>query len=61
MPKRKTHEQYVAEVAIKYPDIEVIGEYINSSTKTAHKHKTCGNVWYVRPNSILRGCGCWLF
>jgi len=56
--QKKTHEQYVAELAIKHPDIEVVGEYINANTKTAHKHKTCGHIWDVRPNDILNGSGC---
>jgi len=55
---KKTHKQYVAELAIKYPDYEVIGEYINNSTKIAHRHKTCGNIWDVKPCSILSGKGC---
>ena len=54
----KTHEQYIAEVAIKNPNYEVVDEYKGSDIKTAHKHKTCGNVWNVRPNHILSGYGC---
>ena len=29
---RKTHEQYVEELAIANPDVEVIGEYVNAKT-----------------------------
>lgn len=32
MSKKKTHEQYVAEVAIKNPNIKIIGKYINANT-----------------------------
>ena len=33
MSKKKTHEEYVAELAIKNPNVEVVGEYINAKTK----------------------------
>jgi len=58
MRNRKTHKEYVAEVAIKYPDIKVVGEYKGNKTKIPHKHKTCGNVWHVIPTSILSGHSC---
>ena len=30
--RKKTHEEYVSELAIKNPSIEVIGEYIDAKT-----------------------------
>ena len=56
--KKKTHEEYVTEVAIKNPNIEVVGEYVNAKTKIEHKclkHDVCFN---AMPNNVLTGIGC---
>lgn len=58
MSKKKTHEEYVAELKIKNPNLEVVEEYINSSTPILHRCKIDGYEWYVRPNNILSGKGC---
>lgn len=56
--KKKTHEEYVAEVAAINPNIEVIGTYINARTKILHKCKIDGYEWCVKPSAILSGIGC---
>lgn len=56
--KKKTHEEYVAQVAEINPNIEVIGHYTGSMDKTLHRCKIDGYEWYVIPNSILHGTGC---
>ena len=56
--KRKTHEEYVEELKIKNPNVEVIGKYINANTKILHKcliHDTC---WDTTPSRVLQGMGC---
>ena len=40
------------------PDIEVVGKYIDSSTKIAFNCKVCGCQWNATPNSILQNQGC---
>ena len=49
--KRKTHEEYVTEVAKLYPNIEVVGKYVGSYIKIMHKCKIDGYIW--RPDQIL--------
>lgn len=58
MSKRKTHEEYVAELAAKNPNIEVIGCYINAVTKILHRCKLDNYEWYAKPNNTLNGKGC---
>ena len=58
MGKKKTHDEYVDEVAKINPDIEVVGKYINSSTEILHRCRIDGYMWMVRPNNILSGEGC---
>ena len=58
MPKKKTHDEYVAQVATINPNIEVLGNYMDSMTKILHKCKIDGYEWHVIPNSILQGTGC---
>lgn len=58
MSRKKTHEEYVAQVAEVNPNIEVIGVYVNTHTKIKHKCKIDGCEWDVEPNSILSGYGC---
>ena len=56
--KRKTHDEYVAEVFVKTSDIEVLGEYINSHVKILHRCKVCGCEWYALPTNVLNGSRC---
>lgn len=59
MAKKKTHEEYVAELAEKNPDIEVIGEYINAKTKILHHCLLHDVYWYITPDSALnKASGC---
>lgn len=58
MSKRKTHEEYVAQVFKVNPNIKVVGEYINASTKILHRCRIDKNEWYATPNNILSGHGC---
>lgn len=58
MPKKKTHEEYVAEVNKINPNIEVVGTYLDSKTKILHRCKIDGYEWYATPHNILRGRGC---
>lgn len=58
MSRRKTHEQYVAEVAVINPNIEVVGKYIDANTKILHRCKIDGYEWMAKPANILTGYGC---
>lgn len=55
---KKIHSQYVKELSVVNPDIEVLEEYVNTNTPILHKCKIDGYVWKVCPSSILRGHGC---
>ena len=54
----KTHDEYVSEIFIKIPTIEVLGIYVNNSTKILHRCKECGHEWNATPTYILNGRGC---
>lgn len=56
--KKKTHNEYIAEIEIINPNIEVIETFINVNTKILHRCKIDGYEWYATPNNILRGKGC---
>ena len=58
MMKKKTHEEYVQELAISNPDIEVVEKYINATTPIEHYCKKHNVFWNTSPVSILRGSGC---
>ena len=60
MAKKKTHEEYVAEVAIKNSNVEVIGKYDGNRKKILHKclNEKCNYEWYANPHDILSGTGC---
>ena len=58
MSKKKTHEEYVAEVAIKNPSVEVIGKYINANAKITHHCLIHDIYWDTTPSRILQGVGC---
>lgn len=56
--KRKSHEDFISELKQLNPNINVVGEYINCSTKIEVCCLTCNHSWYATPNSLLRGSGC---
>lgn len=56
--KKKTHEEYVMELTIKNPNLEVMGEYINARTKILHKCIVCNHEWFCLPNHALNSRSC---
>lgn len=58
MGKNKTHEEYVKEVEIKNPNVEVVGTYIDSKTNIDHRCKKHDIIWSAKPGNILNGNGC---
>ena len=60
MAKKQTkkHEQFIEEIKIKNPDIEILGTYINIYTKIKCKNLICGHIWEVNPRSLLKGSSC---
>lgn len=58
MSRKKTHEEYIAEVAKINPNIEVIGIYINAHERIEHRCLVCGRTWFTKPCGILLGYGC---
>lgn len=58
MKQKKTHEQYVKEVAKLHPNIEVLEKYKNAKTKILYKCKLDGHEWHKTPDHVLRGQGC---
>lgn len=56
--KRKSHEEFVKEIMLSNRPIEVLGKYVNCSTKIEVRCLKCYNTWSATPNSLLRGSGC---
>lgn len=56
--RKRTHEEYVAQVAQLNPNIEVVEKYIERHTKILHRCKIDGHEWYATPGDILKGGGC---
>lgn len=55
---RKTHEEYVNELSIKNPYVEVIEDYIGANVKIKHKCLLHNIIWEISPACALRGQGC---
>lgn len=56
---KKTHDEFIDELKKINQDIEVIGKYVNSTTKILCKCKIDGFEWNVKPSNLLhlhRGC-----
>lgn len=58
MSRKKTHEQYVVELSIVMPTVEVIDRYIDARTNIQHKCLACEHIWSPAPTNVLRGHGC---
>ena len=55
----KTHEDYIQELLIKNPNVEVVGRYMGYQTKTLHHCLKHDEYWETTPSSALKGCGCY--
>lgn len=58
MAQKKTREEYMVQLKIKNPDIELVGDYINDHTKTLHRCNKHNVLWDISPNKALQGRGC---
>ncbi len=56
--KKKTHEEYIIELAVKNPTVEVVENYINAKTKIMHRCLIHNIYWKTSPGSALQGSGC---
>ena len=55
---RKTQEQFIEEIALVNPDVEILGTYQGSHTKLSYRCKNCGNIAEQTPTVLLQGHGC---
>lgn len=55
---RLTHKEQIEAIAKVNPNVEVLGEIINNSTKVLCRCKICGYKWNVTPNHLKHGYGC---
>lgn len=59
MGRRKTHEEFVAEVKELVGDeYTVLGKYLNTKEKILMYHKICGNKYLVSPGKFINGNRC---
>lgn len=58
MSKKKTHEQYVCELSIKNPNVQVAEQYINTDTAILHHCLIHDRFWKTTPSRALLGVGC---
>lgn len=56
--QRKSHDEYVTEMSVKNPFMDIVGTYINQDTKIEYVCKVCGHQGESLPNNLLRGGGC---
>ena len=56
--RRKTQEEFEAEVAQLNSNVIILSKYRNWNTYIQCECKTCGNKWATSPSSLLQGCGC---
>lgn len=55
---RKSHQQFVAEMAEVNNSIIILGEYRAQNINILCSCEACGHQWSVLPNNLLRGQGC---
>lgn len=55
---QRSHEEFVSDVAITNPSIEILGKYIDMHTRIDVRCKNCGNQWSPIAQSILAGYSC---
>lgn len=58
MSEKKTHEVFVAEMAMVAPDIEVVGEYVGARNPIKVRCKVCGHIWSPWATNLLQRGSC---
>ena len=58
MPKKKTHEEFVNEISIKHPNIEILGTYVDSRTHIKCRCKIDGYEWETKAQNLIKGNNC---
>ena len=56
--KYRTDKEFKAEISKINKDIEILGDFVNTTTKIKCKCKICNHQWSVKPYSLLIGYGC---
>lgn len=51
--RRKSRETFVQEMAELSPDIEIVGDYVNTHSPIKCKCKICGTEWESHPSNLL--------
>ena len=51
--KRKTHAEFVKEIAEMHPDLKILGKYKNSIEKIDIQCKRCGNTFNCAPHYLI--------
>lgn len=57
---RKTHDEFISEINVKNPNIEILDKYINNNTLIKCRCKIDGYEWNACPTNLLRGSGCYV-
>ena len=55
---RKSHDDFVEEIARLSPSIKIIGTYMNTNNPILVQCRKCNNMWYSYPGNLLKGSGC---
>lgn len=56
--KKLSKEIVNQELESKNRNVRLIGEYVNSRTKSLFKCLSCDNNWLTKPNDVMNGSGC---
>lgn len=55
---RRTHDDFVAEVAKLSPTIKIVGVYVSRDKSILVECRKCGKIWQSYPGNLLRGSSC---
>ena len=54
----RSTSEFIDQVSLINPDVEVLGRYVTSRHKTLCRCRVCGHEWETTPAQLLRGQGC---
>lgn len=54
----RTHDEFIFELKSINPNIDILSQFKNTSTKVECNCKICGNHWTCTPQHLLAGIGC---
>ena len=58
MGRKRTNEEFLKDIAIRNPNIQILSEYKGTAQKVKYRFLKCNRKWMSKASHLLDGHGC---